>query len=186
MTEAPAPLILSPTVLEGVAELDGAVDALRALVDDALPPGDVRDALQGEWLGHPVHPVLTDLAIGFWTSAFVLDLVPVKRLRAAADVFVALGLAAAVPTVLTGLADWSRLPRERQRVGVVHAGSNAVASGFYAWSLAARVRGRRARGITLGMLGAGAATVGGYLGGHLAFPPSEVVPARSDDDQTGA
>ncbi|MET0149169.1 MAG: hypothetical protein ABW310_08475, partial [Acidimicrobiales bacterium] len=99
MTEAPAPRILPPTVLESMAELDGAVDALRALVDDALPPGDVRDALQGEWLGHPVHPVLTDLAIGFWTSAFVLDLVPVKRLRAAADVFVALGLAAAVPTV---------------------------------------------------------------------------------------
>ena len=121
MTEAPAPRILPPTVLEGVAELDGAVDALRALVDDALPPGDVRDALQGEWLGHPVHPMLTDLAIGFWTSAFVLDLVPVKRLRAAADVFVALGLAAAGPTVATGLADWSRLPRERQRVGVVHA-----------------------------------------------------------------
>ena len=110
-------------------------------MDDALPPGDVRDALQGEWLGHPVHPVLTDLAIGFWTSAFVLDLVPVKRLRAAADVFVALGLAAALPTVATGLADWSRLPRERQRVGVVHAGSNAVASGFYAWSLAARSAG---------------------------------------------
>jgi uncharacterized membrane protein len=186
VTEAPVPRILPPTVLEGVAGLDGAVDALRALVDDALPPGDVRDALQGEWLGHPVHPVLTDLAIGFWTSAFVLDLVPVKRLRAAADVFVALGLAAAVPTVVTGLADWSRLPRERQRVGVVHAGSNAVAFGFYAWSLAARVRGRRARGITLGMLGAGAATVGGYLGGHLAFPPSDVVLARSDDDQTGA
>jgi len=186
VTDAPAPLSVLPTVLEGRRDLDGAVDALRALVDDAFPPGDVRDALQGEWLGHPVHPVLTDLAIGFWTSAFVLDLVPVKRLRAAADVFVALGLAAALPTVATGLADWSLLPRERQRVGVVHAGSNAVASAFYAWSLAARVRGRRTRGIALGMLGAGAATVGGYLGGHLAFPPSDPVPARSDAGQTGA
>ncbi|HEY8058893.1 MAG TPA: DUF2231 domain-containing protein [Acidimicrobiales bacterium] len=186
MTEVPAPLSFLPTVLEGRRELDGAVDALRALVDDALPPGDGRNALQGEWLGHPVHPVLTDLAIGFWTSAFVLDLVPVKRLRAAADAFVALGLVAALPTVATGLADWTLLPRERQRVGVVHAGSNVVASGFYAWSLVARIRGRRTRGIALGMLGAGAATVGGYLGGHLAFPPSEAVAARSDGGQTGA
>lgn len=186
MSDATNPRLPSPTALESRAELDGAVDALRAVVDDTIPPGGVRDALQGDWLGHPVHPVLTDLVIGFWTSAFVLDVFPVKRLRAAADVFVALGLASALPTVATGLADWSRLPREQQRVGVVHAGSNAVATGFYAWSLAARVRGRRARGITLGMLGAGAATVGGYLGGHLAFPPYEAVPARGDGGQAPA
>ena len=186
MSDFTTPRLPSPTVLESNAELDGAVDALRAFVDDALPPGPRRDTLRGDWLGHPVHPVLTDLVIGFWTSAFVLDLVPVKRWRAAADVFVALGLASALPTVATGLADWRELDRERQRVGVVHAGSNAVATGLYAWSLVARLRGRRARGITLGMLGAGAATVGGYLGGHLAFPPSGPSPARDDGGQAPA
>ncbi|HEY5887661.1 MAG TPA: DUF2231 domain-containing protein [Acidimicrobiales bacterium] len=186
MTEAPAPLSSLPTVLEGRRELDGAVDGLRALAEDALPSGDLRRVLRGDWLGHPVHPLLTDLAIGFWTSAFVLDLVPLRRWRAASDVFVALGLLSALPTAATGLADWSERSREAQRIGVVHAGSNAVATGLYAWSLAARLRGRRARGITLGMLGAGAATVGGYLGGHLAFPPADPVPARSDGGQTGA
>ena len=117
---------------------------------------------------------MTDLVIGFWTSVFVLDIFPVKRLRAASDTFVALGLVAAVPTVVTGLADWTALDRPEQRVGVVHAAANAIGAGFYALSLANRVRGRRARGITFGMLGGVTAmTVGGYLGGHLAFPPDD-------------
>jgi uncharacterized membrane protein len=165
----PTTALPSPVVLEERTDLDGAVDALRGLVDDALPRGEVRDALHGTWLGHPLHPALTDLAIGFWTSALVLDLFPVKRLRAASDLFIALGLVSAVPTVVTGLADWSELSREKQRVGVVHAGANAVGASFYALSLANRLRGRRTRGIVLSTIGATAMTVGGYLGGHLAF-----------------
>lgn len=169
----PRPLVPSPASLEDRTDLDGAVRALEELANEAIPEGPVRDALQGDWLGHPVHPVMTDLAIGFWTSAFVLDLFPVKRLRAASDVFVALGLASALPTVATGLADWTGLDTGKKRVGVVHAGANAVGAGLYALSLANRVRGHRARGITLAMLGAGAMTVGGFLGGHLVFGETE-------------
>ena len=171
----PEPIVPSPAFLEEEAGLDGAVDALQNLADNVLPEGPTRDALEGAWLGHPAHPLATDLVIGFWTSAFVLDLLPVKRLRAASDVFVALGLASALPTVATGLADWSKLDRPKQRVGVVHAAANAVGAGCYTLSLANRIRGRRARGIFFSTLGATALTVGGYLGGHLAFPP--------DDDQ---
>ena len=169
-TSPPRTILPSPSLLEDRADLDGAVDALRSLADSAFPEGDgTREALQGDWLGHPVHPVMTDIVIGFWTSAFVLDFFPVKRLRAAADFFVALGLVSVVPTVATGLADFTTLDRPKQRVAAVHAGANAVGAGLYAISLANRVRGRRARGIAFGMLGATAMTVGGYLGGHLAF-----------------
>ena len=171
--EAPPRLVPSPSVLEGRADLDGGVDVLQTVADQVLTDDGVKGALQGSWLGHPVHPVMTDLVIGFWTSAFVLDALPVKRLRAASDVFVALGLVSAVPTVLTGLADWTELDRGKQRVGVVHATANAVGAGFYALSLANRLRGRRARGIALSTIGATALTVGGYLGGHLAFGETE-------------
>jgi uncharacterized membrane protein len=167
--DAPARLIPSPAPLEERTDLDGAVDAFRSVADQLLADESTKGLLQGTWLGHPVHPLLTDIVIGAWTSAFVLDFLPVKRLRAASDVFVALGLAAVGPTVATGLADWSELDRGKQRVGVVHAASNAVGAGFYALSLVNRVRGRRARGIVLSTLGATALTVGGYLGGHLAF-----------------
>jgi uncharacterized membrane protein len=159
-----------------VDDLDPVVDAVADVVNRNLPPGPVRDALQGTWLGHPLHPLLTDLALGFWTSGFVLDFVPGKRFRPAADLMYLLGTVSAVPTVAAGLADWIELDRPRQRTGVVHAGANAVATGLYAWSLAARARGRRGRGVLLALGGATAATVGGYLGGHLAFPDGPVSP----------
>src|SRR5215218_10972533 len=120
MSASPSQALPSPSLLEERADLDGAVDALRSLADDAVPAGPTRDALQGTWLGHPVHPVMTDLVIGFWTSAFVLDFFPVKRVRAASDLFVALGLVSVLPTVATGLADWTDLDRPKQRVGAVH------------------------------------------------------------------
>jgi nitrite reductase/ring-hydroxylating ferredoxin subunit len=49
----------------------------------------------------------------------------------------------------------------------VHAASNTIALACYGASWLARRRGHHVRGVALGLLGAGAATVGGYLGGHL-------------------
>ncbi len=153
--------------LERAERLDVGVGALRELV--AIVPSEVRDVLRGRWLGHPLHPALTDLPIGFWTSAWVLDVVGGRRSSRAATALVGLGVVTAAPAAAAGLADWGALPREAQRVGVVHAASNLAATTLYAASFTARCRGRRGRGIVLGMVGAGVATLGGYLGGHLAF-----------------
>ena len=35
----------------------------------------ITDLLNGRWLGHPVHPAITDVPIGAFLVAFVLDLV---------------------------------------------------------------------------------------------------------------
>lgn len=169
--------------LEADERLDALAGPLRELT--AALPGDATRALRGEAVGHPLHPMLTDLPIGFWTSAFVLDLLPIRRTRGVATVLVGLGLVSAVPTAAAGLADWSGLSRAKQRVGVVHAASNLVASGLYGLSFLARVRGRQLRGVALGMAGAAAATAGGYLGGHLAYgtepAPPQRVPAATPD-----
>jgi nitrite reductase/ring-hydroxylating ferredoxin subunit/uncharacterized membrane protein len=143
----------------------------------AVPAGDLvrgtldheptKDLLSGTWLGHPLHPALTDLPIGFWTSAFVLDLVGGRRARRAATQLVAWGVVSAVPTALSGASDWGDTTGVERRVGLVHAVSNSTALVFYAASWWARVRGRHRRGVVLGLAGATAATVGGYLGGHL-------------------
>ena len=156
--------------LEQRTDLDDSVEQLHRLVPDAFREGPLRALLGGAPTGHALHPVLTDLPIGFWTSAWVLDLVPSKRTDPVATTFVALGLVTAVPTVVTGLSDWAVLgDRRLERVGVVHAAANGVATGCYALSLVARLRGRRRAGIAWGMAGATAATVGGFLGGHLAI-----------------
>lgn len=155
--------------IDQAEELDRVADPVHRAVRQALPAGVVKDALHGVWLGHPLHPVLTDLPIGFWTSAFVLDLVPLRRFRPAADAMVALGVATALPTAASGWADWSDLDRPARRTGIVHAAANVAAILLYTGSLVARLRGRRTRGIALGMAGATAATAGAYLGGHLTF-----------------
>jgi hypothetical protein len=84
-------------------------------------------------------------------------------------VFVGLGVAAAVPTVASGLVEWRTQTPGRARVAAVHLAANAGATVAYSASFLARLRGRRAKGVALGMLGAGLATAGGMLGGHLAF-----------------
>lgn len=137
-------------------------------VPDRYPP-ELRSVLAGDWLGHPLHPVLTDLPIGFWTTSWVLDLVGGRRSARAATAFVGLGVATAVPTIASGLVEWRTQSTGRARVAAVHFVANGAATLAYGASFLARVRGRRGRGVALGMLGASFATVGGLLGGHLAF-----------------
>lgn len=160
----------------GLGERLEAAESLERLARPAyraahrvLPRGPTKDVLHGVWLGHPLHPLLTDLPIGFWTSAFVLDVIGGRRARPAADVLVALGVAAALPTAATGLADWSELNEPERRSGLVHAAANLAATTLYALSFLARRRGERGRGVALGIAGATAATLGGFLGGHLTF-----------------
>ncbi|MCA1657638.1 MAG: Rieske 2Fe-2S domain-containing protein, partial [Actinobacteria bacterium] len=133
----------------------------------AVPPGRFKDLLSGTWLGHTLHPLLTDLPIGFWTSAWMLDLVGGKASARAARKLVGLGILSALPTALTGASDWSDTTGRERRVGLVHGVANTVALTAFVASYLNRRAGHRARGIAWGWIGAGAATVGGHLGGHL-------------------
>jgi nitrite reductase/ring-hydroxylating ferredoxin subunit/uncharacterized membrane protein len=155
----------------------------------------VKDALSGTWLGHPLHPVLTDVAIGAFASASLLDILGGRRGARSANALVRFGMLAAVPTAAAGLSDWSDTVGPDRRVGVVHAASNATALVLYAKSLGARRRGHRVVGASLGLMGMGALALGGYLGGHLSFargvgvnnafwqhPPDEWTPVLDDAD----
>jgi nitrite reductase/ring-hydroxylating ferredoxin subunit len=154
--------------LEHAGALDGTVRVLADAVQRRTGKGAQADALHGVWLGQPVHPALTQLPVGFWTSAAVLDFVPGSR--RASQVLIALGLAGSVPAAAAGLTDWSSLHREQQRVGVVHAAANAGAMAMFASSLLARAAGRHTEGRALALGGLAALTASTYLGRHLAFP----------------
>ncbi len=154
-------------VLERASFLDPLVNRARTLVQNIIQPQLLRDVLHGTWLGHPLHPVLTDIPIGAWTSAVMLDFFP--KTGAASSALIATGLVSVAPTVASGWTDWSELHQPEQRTGLVHAVANVAGTVVFAASLAARVRGRYARGKALGLTGLALVTVGGTIGGHLSF-----------------
>ncbi|MFD6973184.1 DUF2231 domain-containing protein [Streptomyces sp. NPDC059949] len=129
--------------------------------------GNTPDLLRGRPLGHPVHPVLVQLPIGCWLSAAVLDFVP--GTQHATTTLTAVGLAGVAPAAVAGWADWADLPPEQARVGLAHAVSNVAAVACYTASLAARLRGRSARGRLWALSGMAAVAVSGALGGHVAY-----------------
>ena len=168
---------MEPVVREAVAKrieqlsvLDPVSEPLQQAVRRLVPEqSQLKDLLSGTWLGHPLHPPLTDVVIGAWTSALLLDLLGGEETKVAADRLVAAGVVAAVPTAAAGLSDWAELRGGSRRVGSVHAIGNTTALLLHTLSWAARRRGERGRGLALSALGYGAATFSAWLGGHLSF-----------------
>jgi hypothetical protein len=163
----PMPPFDSVTVLENATGLDRFVAPARDAVRSVLGSGRLRDALRGGWLGHPVHPTLVQVSVGAFSSAVVLDLVPGNE--RAVRLLILTGLVSAGPAATTGWADWSELPEQQQRVGLVHAALNVSALAAYSASLAARLNGRENRGRAWALGGLSLLGVAGFLGGHLAF-----------------
>jgi nitrite reductase/ring-hydroxylating ferredoxin subunit/uncharacterized membrane protein len=157
--------------LEETSALDAPGEAVGKAVRNLLSPGAVKDALSGTWLGHAVHPPLTDVVIGSFLGASLLDVLAPDSDDAARRL-IGVGIAAAVPTAVTGANDWADTevadPAVR-RVGLVHAAANVTALGLYATSLAARRNGARGRGTALALAGAAVLTLSGYLGGHMSY-----------------
>ena len=155
--------------LEKEERLDSVARTVGELVGKALPPGPVKDVLSGTWLGHTLHPVMTDLPIGAWTSATALDLIGGKESEVAARRLIGLGILASVPTAMSGFSDYSDTMGEERRVGLTHAAFNVAALALFGASYSARRNGSTLKGKALSLLGMGAASAGAYLGGHLSL-----------------
>jgi nitrite reductase/ring-hydroxylating ferredoxin subunit/uncharacterized membrane protein len=153
--------------IERAHVLDRPIRVLSDTVVRALPAGPRTDALHGVPFGQPAHPALVRLPLGCWTSAALLD--AFRGSERASRVLIAAGLLGTLPAAATGLADWSALHRDQQRVGLVHLGCQGSAALLFAGSLGARIAGRHGYGKTLSTAGLLCVTVGAYLGGHLAL-----------------
>jgi uncharacterized membrane protein len=172
--------------LEADQRLDAAVRVLEP-VGAAAAQGPRGDVLRGTWLGHALHPLLTDLPLGCWLAAGLLDLTAPRRGRVAARRLIGLGLLAVPPTAASGLVDWSDSPDRRvQRVGVVHAVGNTGVALLYFGSWRARRADHHTLGVLLGLTGGLLAFGTGFLGGHLSFARGSGVAPLIDEPEGGA
>ena len=170
MRDSLRPLRELPLRVEQLDSLDKVAGAVATAVERAAPDGSsVNKALSGTATGHPLHPPLTDVVIGAWTSAVALDWLGGKRGGPAADWLVPLGVLSALPTMAAGLNDAARLAGPSQRLALVHATTNVVATGLFGASWLARRADRRFVGRLLALVGYGTVSLGAYLGGHLSF-----------------
>lgn len=175
---APRWLDSSVSTIENAAVLDRLAGPMKA-VTRILSRGRSGEALRGEWLGHALHPLATDVPLGCWISSGLLDIVAKHRAADASRQLVGIGLMFVPLTAASGLADWNELssPR-RRRVGLVHALGNGLVAVLYLLSWQRRRSGEHQRGVAYGLAGGTLAIVTGYLGGHLSFATGANVEPR--------
>jgi len=130
---------------------------------------------------HPLHPPLTDAAIGAYTVATVFAVVgAIGWIEDAAGktawLALLVGLCAGVAAAATGLADLLTIPRESQTFRTAAFHGSVMASASVLFLLAAIFQydgfhdGRvTSGGLVLTVLGFLALMVGGWLGGSLVF-----------------
>jgi nitrite reductase/ring-hydroxylating ferredoxin subunit/uncharacterized membrane protein len=133
-------------------------------------------------MGHALHPLLTDVPIGTWTSSLLLDLVGQDD---AATTLIGAGLAAVPATVATGWNDWADTEPASagvRRSGILHAACNGGAAALMSLSYLARKRGRTGRGRLYSLAGLSLLGAGGWLGGHLSYAQGVGVDTTVFDD----
>lgn len=165
------PASLSQRVLRTIGEspVSERVAEAQELIYGPVIDWARRSPLHTDALGHSVHPMLTDVTLGCWLSASILDLVGGSGSRRSAALLVGTGLVAAGPTAIAGTGDWAEMSDTERRIGAVHAAGTDAATFLLLGSLVARIRGRHAAGTTFALAGNLVLVGAGFLGAHLAL-----------------
>ena len=144
-----------------------------AVLAGGEPARNAADLLHGTWLGHPLHPVLTDITIGAWVLGGVCDAVGAAansdEARKMGDRLTEIGVAASIPTALTGLTDFSTFPEPAAVPATIHGAMNLVNIALYGMSVWERRRGNRLRGVTYSAVALGLSCISAWLGGVLVY-----------------
>lgn len=169
--------------------IDAGADAAKQSLGKAIDalPRPVRNFLHGVWLGHPFHPVVTDITVGAYSTLAVLDVAEAavaKQIAPANDLALVTGLSSGLVAAAAGLTDWRVLNGKAKKVGFVHMLFNITGTLLYVGSLIARKTGNRALGRTLAFAGYGSLFGGAYLGGHLVFTKKVGVDHAADWETT--
>ena len=132
------------------------------------PIRPVQNFLNGTWLGHPVHAVVTDVPIGALTVSIVADVIGQPLV---ADVSMLLGVLAMVGAAVTGLADYAEVDGTARNRATVHGSIMVVTLAAYTVSLLIRSSSPSDRLLPIALAVAGylLLSVGAAIGGDLVY-----------------
>lgn len=156
-----------------LARVDEVVAQSLSGMFGAMGPGgvQVKNVLHGTWLGHPLHPALTDIPTGAWTAAAVFDGLDVATGRdefgRSADLAIGVGVAGAMGAALSGLADWSASDDPARKAALIHGLLNIGGVTMYLTSMALRMNGARGAGQGIAAAAYGATLLSAWIGGDL-------------------
>jgi nitrite reductase/ring-hydroxylating ferredoxin subunit/uncharacterized membrane protein len=138
-------------------------------------PGKLlQDFLNGSWLGHALHPVLTDVVVGGATIAIFLDVLRVffgvDGLEDATAWTVGLTAVSGLGAIITGLTDFKDTATGNERnVAGLHGLINIVAVLIFTVSLLQRLGGSHDAAFWTLVIGYLVISVGAYIGGHVVY-----------------
>jgi nitrite reductase/ring-hydroxylating ferredoxin subunit len=149
----------------------GVVDGFYRLL--GRPGKYLQDFLNGSWLGHSLHPVLTDVVVGGSTVAVLLEVLGwfgVSDLRTAIAWTLALTWISALGTIVTGLTDYKDTATGDERnVAGLHGLINIVATVAFIVAFLAYLGPGGTLGPVLLIGGYLVLSVGAFIGGHVVF-----------------
>jgi uncharacterized membrane protein len=156
---------------------DMAARRVTTVYDEIGGDGSVRALVSGAWLGHPLHAALSDIPMGAWAATMALDVCEVVAGRTdvapGADLAMAVGVAGAVASCVTGWSDWTerRAGEGSGRVGVFHGLLSGAATALCGASLALRLGCARQRRLAQGLGAAGfaVAAASAWLGAAMVY-----------------
>ena len=159
----------------GLAGLgNGTASAVEGIYRRLGKPGKLlQDFLNGSWLGHSLHPVLTDVVVGGFTMLIVLDLASLvfgANFADASLIILGISILAGLGAVVSGLTDYKDTATGDERnLATLHGWTNIVALLVYAVAFFMRLGGGLVVGQVLGIIGYLIISVGAYIGGHVVF-----------------
>ena len=163
-------------VVDAQGWADGLGELLQKIYLAILRPMPVvKDFLHGTWLGHALHPMVTDVAVGGLTVGLVLDVLARSggaELASGANAATLIGFAAMLGSAVTGAADYTGTSGRERRFATIHSLVMVTAAILYLVSVLARygyIGANTDVAFATAIAGYSLVTIGAYIGGEVVY-----------------